>query len=215
MRILVVDDHPLMAEALRLAVMTLEQGAEVECASDLPAAFAKGERADLCLLDLGLPGCLALEALERLREACPSLPVVVVSAASDHSSIVAALNLGAMGYIPKTAPREVVLNAVRLVASGGVYVPAEVFRAQGCEAQPATAGRTGSSKGSELRLSGRQSEVLALLLKGLPNKLIARRLEISESTTKIHVSAVLRALGASTRTQALLAASRLGLRLSG
>lgn len=214
MRILVVDDHPLMAEALRLAVMTLEHAAEVSCAADLPGAFAKAEQADLCLLDLGLPGCSGLEALTRLREEFPSLPVVVVSGANDHASIIAALDLGAMGYIPKTAPREVVLNAVRLVASGGIYVPVEALRARGSPAQQAAEGGVGPSKPAELGLSARQSEVLSLLLKGLPNKLIARKLDISENTTKIHVSAVLRALGVSTRTQALVAASRLGLRLA-
>lgn len=210
MRILVVDDHPLMAEALRLAVMTLEQGAEVDCASDLAGAFAKADGADLCLLDLGLPGCAGLDALERLRAQFAALPVVVVSGANDAASILAALDLGAMGFIPKTAPREVLLNAVRLVASGGVYVPVEAVQAR--SAAPANPVPAGASP-EQLGLSARQAEVLSLLLKGLPNKLIARKLEISENTTKIHVSAVLRALGVSTRTQALIAASRLGLRL--
>lgn len=212
MRILVVDDHPLMAEALSLAVMTLEGGASVECASDLAGAFAKVDSADLCLLDLGLPGCAGMEALERLREKAPALPVVVISGTNDPASILAALDLGAMGFIPKTAPRDVLLGAVRLVASGGVYIPIEALNARG--AGTAAAQGVPAAKPGELALSGRQAEVLSLLLKGLPNKLIARKLGISENTTKVHVSAVLRALGVSTRTQALIAASRLGLRLA-
>jgi DNA-binding NarL/FixJ family response regulator len=217
MRILVVDDHPLMADALRLAVMTLEKGAQVECAGDLEGAFAKAEGSDLCLLDLGLPGYAGLDALVRLRETYPSLPVVVVSGASDHASILQALDLGAMGFIPKTAPREVLINAVRLVASGGIYVPVEALRhrdAPPVSSTPPSGERAGMPKRpADLGLSARQAEVLSLLLKGLPNKLIARKLDISENTTKIHVSAVLRALDVATRTQALLAANRLGLRL--
>ncbi len=212
MRILVVDDHPLMAEALTLAVMTLEGGASVECASDLAGAFAKVEAADLCLLDLGLPGCAGMQALELMREKAPTLPVVVISGTNDRESILAALDLGAMGFIPKTAPRDVLLGAVRLVASGGVYIPVEAVSAQA--AGPVTHKPAAQAKPADLGLSERQAEVLSELLKGLPNKLIARKLGISENTTKVHVSAVLRALGVSTRTQALIAASRLGLRLN-
>jgi DNA-binding NarL/FixJ family response regulator len=119
--------------------------------------------------------------------------------------VLAALDLGAMGYIPKTSPRDVLLNAVRLVAAGGIYLPAAALKQREL---PAPARR-----GADLKLSSRQREVLELLLKGLPNKLIARQLDISENTTKIHVSAVLRALGVSTRTQALIAANRIGLQL--
>jgi DNA-binding NarL/FixJ family response regulator len=213
MRILVVDDHPLMAEALTLAVMTLEGGATVESASDLPGAFAKADAADLCLLDLGLPGCVGMQALELMREKAPTLPVVVISGTNDPASILAALDLGAMGFIPKTAPRDVLLGAVRLVASGGVYIPMEALNARAAGAvSPRNA--AAPAKPADLGLSERQAEVLSELLKGLPNKLIARKLGISENTAKIHVSAVLRALGVSTRTQALIAASRLGLRLS-
>jgi DNA-binding NarL/FixJ family response regulator len=117
-----------------------------------------------------------------------------------------------MGYIPKTSPRDVLLGAVRLVASGGIYVPVEALRAREAGEPPASAAAA-SKTAADLGLSARQWEVLGLLLKGLPNKLIARKLDISENTTKIHVSAVLRALGVSSRTQALLAANRLGLRL--
>jgi len=216
-RILVVDDHPLMADAITLSLTTLDQRAEVKAAHDLASAFhqaAKAPEFDLVMLDLGLPGCSALQALERFRERFPALPVVVVSASSDTSSITAALDLGAMGFIPKTSPRDVLLNAVRLVVSGGIYVPPEALKARGAEPTPPAPERaSGERRISDLGLTDRQSEVLSLLLKGLPNKLIARKLDISENTTKIHVSAVLHALGVATRTQALIAASRLGLRL--
>ena len=218
MRILVVDDHPLMAEALGLAMRTLDRATEVESAGNLRAALERATQVgfDLCLLALRLPDCSGLEALERMRESLPALPVVVVSGSDDPASVLAALDLGAMGYIPKTSPRDVLLGAVRLVASGGIYVPVEALKTRAA-AEPgppaAASGVAGARTATDLGLSSRQWEVLELLLKGLPNKLIARKLDISENTTKIHVSAVLRALGVATRTQALIAANRLGLRL--
>jgi DNA-binding NarL/FixJ family response regulator len=205
MRILVVDDHPLMTDVLRLVLSTLDQSAQTETAHDLDTAFALAARGkfDLVMLDLGMPGYSGVEALGRFRERLPELPVVVVSGASDPKVINAALDLGAMGFIPKSAQRDVLLNAVRLVISGAIYVPVEALNAA-----PAVAGATVAPE-----LSPRQREVLTLLLKGLSNKLIARELQISENTTKIHVSAVLDALGVQTRTQAVIAASRLGLQL--
>lgn len=205
-RILVVDDHPLMTMALRTTLKTLDSPAEVESAADLESAFrlaATKPDFHLTLLDLGLPGCSGVEALQRYRERFPELPVVVVSGASDSASIHAALELGAMGFIPKTYPGEAMLNAVRVVVSGKIYVPVEAL-----QGQPA-------ARASVTGLSPRQSEVLSLLLKGMQNKVIARKLDIAENTVKQHVSAVMRALGASTRTQAVLAASRLGVRLDG
>jgi DNA-binding NarL/FixJ family response regulator len=215
MRILVVDDHPLMTDAIRLALQQLARSVEVDSAGSLEQALARAEKApalDLVLLDLGLPDCAGLEALTRFREGFPALPIVVVSGSYDNASIVGALDRGAMGYIPKTSAKEVLLNAVRLVVSGGIYVPVEVLKTHEPQASAASHPQP-LTRPDELRLSARQSEVLALLLRGLPNKLIARKLEISENTAKIHVSAVLRALGVATRTQALIAASRLGLRL--
>jgi DNA-binding NarL/FixJ family response regulator len=212
MRTLVVDDHPLMADALKTA---LAGEADVQTADNLQQAFelAAGEPAfDLVMLDLGLPGCSGVQALERFRERFPGLPVVVVSAANDLASITTAIDLGAMGFIPKTSPKDMVLQAVRLVASGGIYVPVEALK-QRAQEPVAGAARGAPRSEEDLGLSPRQREVLSLLLKGLPNKLIARKLDISENTTKVHVSAVLHALGVSTRTQAVLLASRLGIRV--
>lgn len=252
MRILVVDDHPLMADAVKLALHGMDTSAAVELAQTLGQAVdtaARGPAYDLCLLDLGLPDVTGIEALVKFRAACPELPVVVLSGKDDRASILAGLDAGAMGYIPKSSPVSVMINAIRLVMSGAVYVPAEALRARsGLPADglaPNAAPRNGADGGgpvtppargtdaaraaddrgapdaaaapgasSQLGLSARQREVLELLLKGLPNKLIARRLDISDNTVKIHVSSVLRALGVNSRTQALLAAHRLGLRLN-
>ena len=204
--ILLVEDHPMMADALSLSLARLERTPRIQRAGDLETAFKlleAGPEPELVMLDLGLPGCSGIQALERLRSRFPALPVVVVSGERNPGMINAALDHGAMGFIPKSAPSDVFLNAVRLVASGGIYVPVEALNA----AAPSPGGSGAPD------LSPRQKQVLALLLKGLPNKLIARKLDISENTTKVHVSAVLHALGVGTRTQALIAANRLGLRL--
>lgn len=217
----------MMADALRQALLTLERAGDVVCVGDLAGALeaTSSEKFDLALLDLGLPDCAGHDGLARLRQERPEVPVVVVSATAHREAIVSALDLGAMGFIPKTASRDVLLNAVRLVASGGIFVPVEaltsrqgpaggqepaaVRRDEVGKASPVAGGVTAASLG----LTPRQGEVLALLLKGLPNKLIARRLDISGSTVKVHVSAVLQTLGVATRTQALIAATRLGLRI--
>lgn len=221
MRVLVVDDHPLMANAVKLALYGMDKSAGVEIADDLAPAVRLARQLpgfDLCLLDLGLPEADGIEALLTFRAACPELPVVVLSGHDDRASILAALDAGAMGYIPKSSPVPVMINAIRLVMSGAVYVPPEALRARaGADDDPQSAPAhhddSAATVSAQLGLSTRQTEVLELLLKGLPNKLIARRLEISDNTVKIHVSSVLRALGVSSRTQALLAAHKLGLRL--
>jgi DNA-binding NarL/FixJ family response regulator len=147
MRILVVDDHPLMAEALELAMRALDRATQVQVAGSLQAALAlaKSGGFDLCLLDLGLPDCSGLEALSRMRAALPALPVVVVSGTDDTRYVLAALDLGAMGYIPKTSPRDVLLGAVRLVAAGGIYLPAEALREREAAA-PSSGFRRASAK---------------------------------------------------------------------
>jgi DNA-binding NarL/FixJ family response regulator len=216
MRLLVVDDHPLMAEAISLVLGSLDHQAQVETARDLQSALRIADTPPAfhaVLLDLGLPGCSGLQALERFRERFPALPVVVISASGDPRVIMGALDLGAMGFIPKSSPKDVILNAVRLVVSGGVYIPVQALSLRGDEPPPAAPPPTPRTSAQDLGLSPRQAEVLTLVLKGLPNKLIARKLDISENTTKAHVSAVLKVLGVATRTQALIAASRLGLRL--
>lgn len=205
MKVLVIDDHPLMHEALRLVLSTVSPDAEILGAQDLQTALdiaAGTDRIDLVLLDLGLPGCEGVEALVRFRAARPQFPVVVISGSSDRASVLSALDLGAMGFIPKTAPREALIAALQRIAAGGIYVPLETVA-------------EGAPRSNEVDLTGRQRDVLRLLLKGLPNKLIARQLEISDNTVKLHVRAVFAALGVHSRTQAVIAASGLGLRLEG
>jgi DNA-binding NarL/FixJ family response regulator len=221
MKVLVIDDHPLMAEAIGVVISLIDESASLAIAPDLGAALrlsAADDTFDLALLDLCLADCTGLDGLVRLREERPGLPVVVISAISDRSTVLAALDHGAMGFIPKTASREILLGAIRLVAAGRVYVPIEALKPTPSaypvrSVHPATVGDGEHVAPSDLGLTPRQADVLALLLKGHSNKLIARKLDITESTVKVHVSAVLQSLNVASRTQALIAAMNLGLRL--
>ena len=216
MRILVVDDHPLIPEALAVTLGVLEPGCVVEAAPDLDSALrvsGQSPAPDMVLLDLGLPGQRGLTALSVFREAQPSLPVVILSADASRDRVLSALELGAMGFIPKTARKEVLLGALRLAISGGIYIPPEVL-ATGTDTPLATeADATRSCTPEELGMTERQAEVCVLLLRGLSNKMIGKELGLAEGTVKIHVSAVLKLLGATNRMQAVLSAHRRGLRV--
>jgi DNA-binding NarL/FixJ family response regulator len=138
---------------------------------------------------------------------------VILSAEADRDTILHCLELGAHGFIPKSVHHDVIRHALRLVAAGHMYVPKEVIRGDwGAPTRPST--RVAQRDPRSLGLTGRQCDVLRLILKGLPNKLICRELDLAEGTVKIHVSAVLRALGARNRTQAVVAANQLGLRIA-
>jgi DNA-binding NarL/FixJ family response regulator len=217
MKILVVDDHPLILEALKQLLRDLDPDIEVLEARDAPGALQQATEhpaLSLVLLDLTLPGQNGFELLQVLRRDYPQLPVVVLSASEDYETVMRAINDGAMGFIPKTAKTELLIPALRLVFSGGVYLPPSAFSGAN-----GTGGARGADAGAPSRtprdvgLTERQAEVLALLVQGKSNKLICRALDLAEGTVKIHVTAILRALGVSNRTEAVVAVSRLGLRL--
>lgn len=218
MKILVVDDHPLIREAVRHVLAQLDRDVQVfdadSCAAAAEQILAQPDL-DLVLLDLSLPGSSGLSALESLREQFPAMPVVVLSASDDPAVVIGALDAGAMGFIPKTSSNELMISALRLVFSGGIYVPPQAIAgsSQDEAAIPAAVVQAAApvTEPAEIGLTGRQTEVLALMLQGKPNKVICRELNLAEGTVKIHVTAILKALGASNRTQAVIAASRMGL----
>ena len=220
-RILLVDDHPIMSDALRYTLETIAPDARVEFASSYGEArrvLAEPDRIDCILLDLGLPDSDGYDALQGLRLLRPDTPVVVLSADGERETIMRCLNLGAQGFIPKTVHHDVLRYALQMVVAGHMYVPKEVITHSGWTpanpmARPAPA-KAPSRDPRSLGLTGRQCDVLRLILRGLPNKLICRELDLAEGTVKIHVSAVLRTLGARNRTQAVIAATQLGLRLA-
>jgi DNA-binding NarL/FixJ family response regulator len=220
---LVVDDHPLVRQALQNVLRQLDTGTVVveapDCSIALDLAAADADL-DIVLLDLHLPGMGGLDALSLLRERHPGLPVVVLSADDNRQTVLEAIEKGAMGFIPKSSSNEVMLSAMRLVMSGGIYLPPAILE----HASVATAGSVADGTAmpappvrtlSDLGLTERQFQVLALLLQGKSNKLICRELGLAEGTVKIHVSAILKALNVTSRTQAVLAAGRMGLAFEG
>ena len=209
MKILVIDDHPLIQEALKHVLTELDAELDLvqaEDASDAHAALAAAPDTDMIVLDLTLPRSDGFELLAELRRDWPGIPLLVLSATHDRVTVERALDMGAMGFIPKTANTRVLIDALRLVLSGGVYVPAESRGA--APARPRSA-----SRAEDLGLTVRQSDVLRLLVQGKPNKLICRDLSLSEGTVKVHVSAILRALNVHNRTQVVIELARRGVRL--
>jgi DNA-binding NarL/FixJ family response regulator len=211
MKVLLVDDHALIREALRSVFADVRPQAEVLDAGGRAQALELAElERDLAfiVLDLALPDGNGLDLLMELRARLPSAVVVVLSASSESGTVAKALRLGAQGFIPKSAPYAVMIAAFQLVLAGGIYVPAEILAAVR-DAVPddllaAAPSDDGQDLGS-LSLTERQREVLALLVQGKSNKLICRELQIAEPTVKNHITAILKALKVSSRTEAMAA----------
>ena len=219
MKILVVDDHVLIRDALRGVLKDLKDDADVLEASDCRQAMALiAENADdlgLILLDLGLPDRDGFSALAEVRERYPAICVVVLSAQQDSVSVAKAFDLGASGFIPKSGQREVMLMALQIVFAGGRYIPPEILDSP--STQPAAkppGGEHPPASPSELGLTGRQLDVLALMMQGKSNKAICRVLDLAEPTVKNHVTAILKALRVTNRTEAVIAVRELGWELS-
>ena len=231
MKVLLIDDHPLILSAMQSVILGLGtdvQAIGVETAAECRELLRRDSDFDLVLLDLHLGDASGFDLLAELRQLYPALPVVVVSASDRSSDVIHAIDLGAMGFVPKRASNDILFEALNVVMSGGIYVPPMTLRSfdDAAASAPAAAGsvpqalavvREQAEAGevqktpplASLGLTPRQTDVLALLLQGLPNKLIARELNLSVETVKDHVAAVLRALNVSSRTQAVLAVGQM------
>lgn len=218
-KILLIDDHTLFREGVQLLLKQLDDGVEVFAAGTCKLGLelaATHPDIDLVLLDLELPDQMRFEGLGVFRERHPGVPVVMMSARDDAATVVEALDCGAMGFIPKTSSTELMLNALRLVFAGGAYIPPEAIAGHAPASNSAADG-TGATRArrtlTDLGLTGRQVEVLRLLVQGRSNKLICRELDLAEGTVKTHMTAVLRALHVTNRTQAIIAIAKLGIAL--
>jgi len=218
MKILIVDDHALIRDALQGLLKKLKRGAIVLEASDSRQAMdvigADGD-INLVLLDLNLPDRDGFSVLAELRERYPAIAIVVLSAIQERGTIMKALELGAVGYIPKSARREVTMSALQLIFAGGVYIPPEILAREEQSHSVAIPQRNDRPivSASEIGLSDRQLEVLAELMQGKNNKVICRALGLAEPTVKNHVTAILRALKVTNRTEAVIAVNELGWKL--
>jgi DNA-binding NarL/FixJ family response regulator len=206
MKILVVDDHVLIREALRGVLKELAAEVAILEATNAGAALQALEQhgdITLVLLDLGLPDRDGFALLEELNERHPAVPIVVLSALQERADVAKALDLGASGFIPKSADREVMLGALRLVLCGGIYIPPQILVRQ-------DATKTVRISPIDLGLTERQVAVLALMAQGKSNKAICRTLNIAEATVKNHVTAILKALKVTSRSEAVVAVGKLG-----
>lgn len=202
MKVLIVDDHSLFRAGLALVLKELDQELEIiEASGNEQAQQALNSQncLDLVILDLNMPGGNGFELIEFITSKKMTLPLVVVSASDDVNDVRKAINAGAMGYIGKHMSSQVMINALRLVLAGEVYIPAFAQNPQ-----PRTARTTCS-----FQLTPRQLDVLRLIQAGHPNKQIADLLNISEATVKMHVTAIFKELGVSSRTQAILKAQEI------
>lgn len=212
MYILLVDDHTLFREALMHVLNQLDNEVFIREASNAEEAaqlLSRSTNLDLILLDIDLPGVDGLTALPDLRELAPTVPIVLLSGSEASSHVSRAMENGAIGYIPKSSSSHEMLAALRLVMQGDVYLPTRMMGMMGL---PLLSSKTsGTSDHSSALLTSRQIEVLELMGRGLPNKSIARSLNVAEGTIKLHVAAILRVLGSRNRTEAVIQATKLGL----
>ena len=234
MKVLLVDDHPLVLAALQAVIHSIGSDTTVvgvDTAAAARVALDGDPDFDLVLLDLALGDADGFDVLVEFRAAHPAVPVVVVSASDRASDVIRAIDSGAMGFVPKRSSHAELHEALRMVMDGAMYVPPSMLglefgrhRIQAGDTVPSVMRPTGDTvlgpgaqpephqklpSLQDVGLTPRQTEVLSLLLQGLPNKLIARQLNLSVETVKDHVAAVLRALGVSSRTQAVLAVSQM------
>ncbi|WP_249978300.1 response regulator [Vreelandella olivaria] len=210
--LLVADDHPLFRDALHAVISAGLADTQLLEANDLATAIRTIEahdELDLLLLDLSLPDADGLEGLKTLRDTFPWLPVAIVSAHQERQLVLDAIAMGAVGYIPKSTPREQLLVALTQILQGQLYLPADIMRRPSAQSEPHVDKLPPeTSRGRLASLTDKQLDVLDCMAQGMSNKHIARELSIAETTVKTHVSAILRKLEATSRVHAIVIANK-------
>jgi DNA-binding NarL/FixJ family response regulator len=205
-RFVIADDHPLFRGALREAVAGSFDNADIAeagCFDEVSKLIDRHGEVDLVLLDLAMPGVRGFSGLLYLRAQYPGVPVVVVSGNQDLTVVRRCMEFGASGFIPKTLPVEMIREAIGKVLEGAVWYPSDVDPSLGADSE------TRQLVSRLASLTPQQVRVLMMLSEGLLNKQIAYALAVSEATVKAHVSAILQKLGADSRTQAVIIASKI------
>lgn len=203
---LIIEDHPLFGDALAMTLQMVAGVQVVDHAENLDAAIKRleqGDRPDIILLDLNLPDVEGLEGLMALRQTAPDVPVVVVTSAAEPRIIRSALVAGAAGFLPKHSKRDLFRQAFETIAMGEIFVPEANLAALNDRVQP-------SSQDEAIRrmsqLTRQQAKILEQVCEGKMNKQIAHDMDIAETTVKAHITAIMRKLGVTSRTQAVLMA---------
>lgn len=215
MKILLVDDHALFREGMRYVLQRLPEAVEILEAGSFPEGLKLAEQhpeLDLALLDLNMPGSEGAVSIKFFHQRYPHIPVVVVSGEEGRGIMEKVMSSGAMGFVCKSSPAPVMLSALNLVLSGGVYVPPQILQQPRMVAEHENDRKDGRSLNTnEYGLTTRQMEVLRHLAAGLSNKQIADAIHLAEGTVKIHVAAVYQILRVSSRMEAVRVAEQLGL----
>jgi DNA-binding NarL/FixJ family response regulator len=222
MKVLVIDDHMLIREALQGVLKEWRRDIDILEASGCREAMQLIEQhtdIELTLLDLNLPDGDGFQMLPDLHAHYPTISVVVLSASKDRNSVLRALDLGALGFIPKSARRAVMLSALQLIFSGGIFIPPEILIRDEVPPPQIAPKQSGADRPNilpaDLGITKRQLEVLALMTQGKSNKVISRTLDMAEATVKTHITAILKSLKVSNRVEAVIAVGQLGWELSG
>ncbi|MCJ8339402.1 MAG: response regulator transcription factor [Pseudomonadales bacterium] len=206
--ILVADNHDLVREGFKSALQELDPQISILGANCIGAVLQQlpaNPDIDIVLLDLGLPDTEQFSGLLQIKETAPDTPVAIFSALDDQESVHAALIAGADGYIPKTSSKMVILQAIRLILAGEIYLPSILLQ-DSQQANSAAATNLPLGRDTATGLTRRQVQVLELIEKGLSNKEIARQIFCTEGTVKAHVTAILKTFGVSSRAKAVIAA---------
>ena len=216
MKLLIVDDHGLVREGLKAILGQSDLKAEcLEAWDEISIWQCLKEHPDvnLVLLDIQLPGLSGMDLLKRIAKEHPAMPIIMLSADHDSNTVSQALQWGASGFMPKNSLNQVLISAIRLVLAGGVYIPPEALLKSVPKPQPVPTNKAALQLDS-LGLTNRQLDVLRLLVKGLSNKRISRQIDLAEATVKIHIRGILRTLGVTNRTEALVRLTEMGYRIA-
>lgn len=219
MKILVADDHELFLKGLELILSDLGDNVELTFAHNYTDIFRLIEQTqdyNLVLTDLAMPGANWLEAIKKIHEKLPETPIIILSAVFDKEIVQKTIEIGAAGYIPKTSSNAVIISAVKLVLSGGAYIPPELLNNSLKNEFDILKQVEDIEESKDIAenvkiLTPRQIEVIRLIAKGISNKQIAYDLGLTEGTVKLHVTAILKVFKVYNRTGAVMEATRLGL----
>lgn len=210
LRLIIADDHAIFRTGLRLALEADDGIAAVEEAASIQdmLALAEAGAPDVLIVDLQMPGLTGVDGLKAVRRQLAEVPLLILSASCDANDMIMCLGAGAAGYVTKASDLDVLLQAIRLVRAGGIFVPADIVsgQAEGIGQGPP------QPVAPAPRVTRRQSQVLALALEGHANKEIAYRLEMSEGTVKTHLASIMRMYDVNNRVQLLRQVERIGVR---
>ena len=219
MKILIADDHELFLEGLKLVLKSHFAEANVVAVKNYIELFEaiKKENFDLIITDLAMPGANSIDALSKMHALIIDTPIIVISAVFDKEIVQRTIEIGVSGYIPKSSSNDLMLSAIHLVLAGGVYIPKALLDEVSVlpEMTPdfqdlKEAGQGTDLKDKSKKLTPRQIDVVRGIAKGLPNKLIAYELGLTEGTIKVHITVILKTLGVSNRTGAVIEAVKKG-----